>query len=89
MAVGERRAIEIGPPRPAWKKLRAEFLRTHRYCECDDPSCMLAAEHVHHVDGLGPTGERGLDPGNLLALSASCHAALEAQLRQRERGRWV
>jgi 5-methylcytosine-specific restriction protein A len=80
----------VGPRGAAWRKLSAEYLRTHRYCECPDESCMLPAEQVHHVDGLGPTGPRGLDKSNLLALSASCHAKLEAKLRKRDQeGHWV
>jgi len=50
---------------------------------------MLPSEQAHHIDGQGPTGERGLDPENLRALSASCHAALEAKQRQRDRGRFA
>jgi 5-methylcytosine-specific restriction protein A len=74
----------------AWRKLRAEYLRVHPRCECDDPSCALPAEHVHHLDGLGVTGPRGFDPANLRALSVSCHAALEAKLRERgQDGRWA
>jgi 5-methylcytosine-specific restriction protein A len=90
-ATAKRRATYgVGPRGAAWRKLSAEYLRTHPYCECDDPACMLPSEQVHHVDGQGATGERGLDPTNLLALSASCHAALEAKQRQRgQEGRWA
>ena len=52
--------------------------------------CIAEASHVHHLDGEGPIGERGLDPSNLLALCPSHHGVIEAAARRRgDEGKWV
>jgi 5-methylcytosine-specific restriction endonuclease McrA len=41
--------------------------------------CGRPATEVHHIDGLGPRGPRGLDQKNLLASCKSCHTRAHAE----------
>ena len=63
----------------AWRLLRARFLRTHRICQ--HPGCPYMATEVHHVDGGGPLGWRGLDESNLQALCKEHHSLITAQMQ--------
>ncbi len=58
-----------------WKVVRTHYLFNHPLCECDDPTCFLIAEHVHHVKDLADGGAP-FDQANLQALSASCHSRI-------------
>lgn len=63
----------------AWERTRAAYLEEHPYCECDECEQLSIlirplAEHVHHIDGLGPLGPRGHDHANLQALTAAHHS---------------
>lgn len=72
-----------------WRRVRAAFLRDHPLCQHPD-GCVAPASHVHHLDGEGPIGERGLDPSNLLAVCASCHGRIEVAARRRgDDGQWI
>lgn len=62
-----------------WMKLRARKLRRDPICEW--PDCDHAAEHVHHIDGLGCRGPRGYDMGNLMSLCAAHHNPISARQR--------
>jgi 5-methylcytosine-specific restriction enzyme A len=62
-----------------WVKLRARKLKRNPTCEW--PDCDHAAEHVHHIDGLGCRGPRGYDMGNLMSLCAAHHNPISAQQR--------
>jgi 5-methylcytosine-specific restriction protein A len=77
----------IGAAGRNWRRARDEYLRFHQTCE----RCNSApAHHVHHKDGLGPTGPNGLEPSNLLAVCRGCHAKIHDEARGRdESGRWV
>ena len=77
----------IGAVGRKWRRVRDAYLKLHPICErCGRDH----AHHVHHRDGLGPTGPNGLEPSNLLAVCRSCHAKLHDELRGRdESGRWV
>lgn len=57
-----------------WRRTRRRFLREHPFC--DERGCPRLAEHVHHVDLLGPLGPRGHDPENLRALCAHHHGVI-------------
>lgn len=66
-----------------WERTRAAYLDEHPLCECEThtalpPLLRPLAEHVHHLDGLGPRGPRGHDPSNLQALTQRCHARVTA-----------
>lgn len=62
-----------------WQRFRLVFLAAHPLCvQCEQRGRTTAAEHVHHIDGLGPRGERGYDPDNLQALCAVCHNRISA-----------
>ena len=67
---------------PQWQATRLRYLRDHAprdpagdvVCEnCGAPSTSDAPLHIDHIDGLGPTGPRGLDFDNLQALCPTCH----------------
>lgn len=78
----------IGPIGRAWRRERAAYLRLHPICEWKD-GCLTEASHVHHIDGKGPTGERGLDHSNFMALCPSHHGQIEASRQVRDPdGRW-
>ena len=47
--------------------------------------CGGRATDVDHIDGLGPLGPRGYDPGNCRALCHSCHSWRTA----RDQSGWV
>jgi 5-methylcytosine-specific restriction protein A len=62
-----------------WRETRRKYLAEHPYCECDQ--CLEApvwkrppATDVDHIDGLGPKGPRGHDPGNLRAMAHAHHS---------------
>lgn len=62
-----------------WARTRAEYLRAHPYCECDECEAMPAllrprATEVNHMDGLGPLGPRGHDWTNLQAMTKAHHS---------------
>ncbi len=57
-----------------WRHYAARYLRAHPTCQCHF-DCTEPAEVVHHIDHQGPTGPRGFDPTNLVALSRSCPAS--------------
>ncbi|MDA2805716.1 HNH endonuclease signature motif containing protein [Nocardiopsis suaedae] len=68
---------------PQWRRTRRAYLEAHPYCECDEHAAQPAlvrplAEHVHHRDGLGPSGPRGHDWDNLQALTRACHSRITA-----------
>lgn len=82
-----RKAIQgRGAIGKAWRRERKRYLEVHPTCE----ECMAApSSHVHHKDGGGPTGQRGLDPFNFLAVCPSCHGKIEDAKRIRdESGQW-
>lgn len=63
----------------AWRNASAAYLRDHPYCECTECTALPPlqrdrATEVHHIDGLGPLGPRGLDPDNFAALSKRHHS---------------
>jgi 5-methylcytosine-specific restriction enzyme A len=62
----------VGAAGRAWRKARAEYVRLHPICD-DESGCIAPTEHVHHLDGEGPLGARGLDPSNFQGLCASHH----------------
>jgi 5-methylcytosine-specific restriction protein A len=72
-----------------WRRVREEFLRAHPICQWPE-GCLEQASHVHHRDGEGPTGARGLDPSNLQGLCPSHHGQIEAgrQVRNPD-GQWT
>jgi 5-methylcytosine-specific restriction enzyme A len=60
----------------SWRKLSEAYRAEHPVCEdCDgDEPCERPSAIVHHLDGRGPTGPRGHDPDNLMALCRAHHA---------------
>lgn len=79
----------IGSLGRQWRRVRAEQLRRFPICQWHE-GCISPAEHVHHLDGKGPAGQRGLDPTNLASLCVPHHAQEEAAIRPRgEDGRWM
>lgn len=67
-----------------WRKARAAYLAQFPLCErCEREGRVTEAEHVHHKDGLGPTGPRGFDPTNLEALCPHHHNQHTARERWR------
>ena len=58
-----------------WRRTRARYLRAHPTCA----TCTAPAQHVHHLDGLGPKGPRGHDHANLQALCHRCHSRTTAR----------
>lgn len=58
-----------------WRAFRARYIAAHPSCA----HCGGQAEHVHHIDGAGPLGPRGLDPSNCLSLCPPCHSRVTAQ----------
>ena len=67
---------------PAWRTLSTNYLKAHPYCEARThqqfPTLTPLAVVVDHIDGLGPTGPRGMDETNLAALCKSCHSTKTA-----------
>ena len=73
----------------AWRRERAAYLRLHPICQHED-GCIAPASHVHHLDGEGPTGARGLDHSNFQGLCPSHHGQVEdAKRRRDDEGKWV
>ncbi len=66
-----------------WQRFRKAFLADRPVCEgeCARQGRVVAAEHVHHIDLLGPNGPRGYDPTNLQPLCESCHNRLTGQTK--------
>lgn len=63
-----------------WRAYRRAYLAEHPLCElCKQAGRVTAAEHVHHLDLLGPTGARGYDPSNLQALCESHHNSISGK----------
>lgn len=59
------------PYNAAWRRKSAAIRKARPTCE----RCHVApSTHVHHKDGLGPDGPRGLEDSNLEALCTSCHS---------------
>ena len=86
-----RRATKgIGARGKAWRRVRAEYLRDNPTCQHPD-GCIAPATHVHHIDGEGPIGERGLDRSNLVGMCAHHHGVVEAATarRRNEAGEWI
>lgn len=79
--------MAVGAMGKAWRRARAQYLMLHPTCErCGNSP----AHHVHHKDGQGPTGPKGLDPSNFLAVCRSCHAIIHDEMRGRdESGHWA
>ncbi|WP_231332648.1 HNH endonuclease signature motif containing protein [Actinomadura graeca] len=63
--------------------MRNRFLRANPWCG----RCGELAVEVDHIDGLGPRGPRGYDPGNLRSLCKPCHSARTA--RDQPGGWWA
>jgi 5-methylcytosine-specific restriction protein A len=63
-----------------WGDLARAYRRAHPTCE--RPGCTRPAALVHHKDGLGPLGPRGLDVDNLEALCRRCHSHAHQDLRR-------
>jgi 5-methylcytosine-specific restriction protein A len=79
----------IGAIGRAWRRERARYLRLHPVCQHED-GCIEPASHVHHLDGLGPTGPKGLDHSNFRGLCPSHHGQVEdAQRRRDDKGQWL
>lgn len=55
-----------------WRNFRAEYMGDNPVCE--NKGCTNPAEHLDHIDGLGPNAPRGRDPKNLRKLCHSCHS---------------
>ncbi|QXJ19633.1 HNH endonuclease [Actinomadura graeca] len=66
-----------------WFTVRNRFLRANPWCG----RCGELAVEVDHIDGLGPRGPRGYDPGNLRSLCKPCHSARTA--RDQPGGWWA
>lgn len=67
-----------------WRQTSRAYLAEHPLCEC--VRCAAVPEYLRdiatetdHVDGLGPSGPRGFDWGNLQALSKRHHAVKTAK----------
>ena len=67
-----------------WHAFSKRYLRNHPTCEC--PECATLPEYrrqeateVDHIDGRGPSGPRGYDEGNLMAMSKSHHSRKTAR----------
>lgn len=66
----------------AWERTRAQYVKwmggPDAGCEhCGKPAG--PSPHVHHVDGLGPSGPHGHDFSNLELLCAPCHSRITAR----------
>lgn len=68
----------VGPIGRAWRKARAKYVRLHPICQ-DEAGCIEPTAHVHHRDGKGPLGARGLDPENFQGLCISHHSQKTAR----------
>ena len=53
------------------------MLKAMPTCRCGQP-----ATDVHHLDGQGPTGPRGHDYTNLVAMCHACHSKVTATEQQ-------
>jgi 5-methylcytosine-specific restriction endonuclease McrA len=80
MQYGKRVSARAKYQLPGWKRLRDRILLRdgHACTLCGGAGPDLA---VHHLDG-DPTRD---DPGNLVSVCGSCHAALHATIRRRRR----
>ena len=67
-----------------WRQTRRGYLRHYPLCQ-DATGCISPATDVHHLDGLGPSGEHGHDPDNLQAL---CHRHHSIITSQEQKGGW-
>lgn len=72
-----------------WRKLRAEYLSSHPFCErCHDRERLTAATLVHHIKpvedayGVGEKTRLAFDPENLMALCQECHEAVHHELNK-------
>lgn len=66
-----------------WRRTRSAHLRLHS--TCSEPGCLQPATDVDHVDGQGPLGPRGHDPGNLRSY---CHAHHSQRTARDQPGGW-
>lgn len=77
-----------------WRRVRARFLVEYPRCQytvhygtdygvVHGPTCGMPATDVHHRDGLGPTGPKGYDFANLMALCHSHHSQITASWARR------
>ncbi len=62
---------------PEWRRASQAYLARHRRCEY--PGCRRPSHETHHRDGQGPTGPRGLDQANFMALCKAHHARITGQ----------
>lgn len=60
-----------------WQRTRRRHLRDHPLCS--EPGCRRVATDVDHIDGQGPLGPRGHDPGNLRSYCHSHHSKRTAR----------
>ena len=66
-----------------WRRTRAAHLSTQPFCT--EPGCHAVATDVDHIDGLGPNGPRGHDPGNLRSY---CHSPHPQRTARDQPGGW-
>lgn len=60
-----------------WRKIRANFVRSHPFCqECMKQERYTAVEEVHHILPLSRGGTH--DTRNLMSLCKSCHSKISA-----------
>lgn len=62
-----------------WIKFRAQYLKEHPRCECEQCSKLPVwqrpvATEIDHIDGSGRTGHRAYEESNLMAMSHACHS---------------
>ena len=60
-----------------WKRTSLAYLAGHPWCA--EPGCGQPSVHTDHLDGLGPRGPRGHDPGNLMAMCKPHHSSKTAR----------
>lgn len=71
-AVRRRRVKTYSDPR--WRATSKAFLSFHPWCQT--PGCERRSAEAHHLDRLGPTGPRGHDWDNLVAVCKACHITI-------------
>lgn len=65
-----------------WQRFRLMYLKAHPLCQpCGNAGRTTEAVDLHHMDGKGPLGERGYDPGNILPCCHRCHSKITARER--------
>jgi 5-methylcytosine-specific restriction protein A len=71
-----QRAPVVATYNEQWSELSRRFLAEHP--ECQRVGCTARATETHHIDGLGPSGPRGFDWSNLMALCKRHHSQITA-----------